>query len=137
MKQPSSPGARLLRLLVIVGLVAACGSGSIVPPAHAIKPIMPEVVITAKLVLENGCPFLDDSSGTFLPIWPQGANIQGQTLRMRDAPVADVGEIVRLGGRWLGRAELAKDLLDPLPTECSGNGRVFWVQTFELSAPDV
>ena len=123
--------------VLVANVIAACSSGSIVPPAHAIRPVMPEVVITAKLVLENGCPLLDDASGSFLPIWPEGVNIQSGSLRIRDAPVADVGEVVRLGGRWLGQDEVAKELLDPLPVECSGNGRVFWVQTFELLAPNV
>ena len=116
-------------------MVAGCATDAIVAPAHAIRPAMPEVFITATLVLENGCPLLDDASGTLLPIWPEGVNIQGTSMRMRDAPVARVGEVVRLGGRWVGLDDLADELLAPLPVACAGNGRVFWVQTFELQAP--
>jgi hypothetical protein len=135
--------ASVVRVIVRLGaaaatalLASACGTGSIVAPAHAIRPVMPDVFITAKLVLENGCPLLDDANGTLLPIWPEGVNLQGSTLRMREAPVGDVGEVVRLGGHWLVPDEVGEVLLAPLPVACSGSGRVFWVQTFELLPPE-
>ena len=125
-----------LVLAVVATLPAGCATDTIVAPAHAIQPVMPDVFITAKLVLENGCPLLDDASGTLLPIWPEGVNIQGTTMRLREAPVAEVGEVVRLGGRWVDFDDVADALLAPLPVGCAGNGRVFWVQTFELQAPN-
>ena len=134
----SRPRAAALALVlaVVAMLPAGCATDTIVAPAHAIRPLMPDVFITARLVLENGCPLLDDASGKLLPIWPEGVNIQGTTMRLREAPVAEVGEVVRLGGRWVGLDEVADELLAPLPIACAGRGRVFWVQTFELQAPN-
>ena len=132
-RRPWRPAALALAVLAIVS--AGCTTDTIVAPAHAIRPVMPEVFVTAQLVLENGCPLLDDATGKLLPIWPEGVNIRGTTMRLREAPVAEVGEIVRLGGRWVGLEDVADDLLAPLPVGCAGNGRVFWVQTFELQPP--
>ena len=127
-------GWHFLGLLLPLTWLTGCAAEPIVAPAHPIRPAMAAVHLMGTVTVENRCPLLNDGSGSLLPIWPEGVNVSGGMLRMRDAPVTRIGDVVEVGGRWVSLADVADDLLAPLPAGCTGRGRVFWVEQFEFGA---
>jgi len=127
--------ALALLALALVLLVTACG-GTTPAPASAILPThrdldaYPDALLEATLTRDDRCLFATrpDSGERWLPIWPSGYSMVGDTVMNGTTPVATVGDRVKLGGGEYHETEY--DFLRTLmPADVPGDCRVdlYWL----------
>ena len=93
----------LAALITAASLVAACGAASpstLGLPAHRDLDGYPAALLVATLVRDGQCLYADDEGrfGRWLPIWPAGFILRGDSVMNHQTQVAKVGDRVNLGG---------------------------------------
>jgi len=114
----------------VVVLAAACGSSTSSLPTHALGPTdsAPAGVITGTLTERAGCVFVTGEESPLLVVWPRSYVRLGQQIMDDGKPVAQIGELVRLGGGSISYELLQRPPLSAdIPASCRTG--IYWMTT--------
>jgi hypothetical protein len=134
-----SPGVRAVAVLVAALAVSACGTSVSSLPTHRLVGEGPTALTEGTLVDRDGCVLIATQTGESLVLWPPGHGRVGSQIVRSGMPVAQIGEVVELGGGEYGDDSfdfLQRDLLEnDIPTECR-SPRYWLATTIEPQAPE-
>jgi hypothetical protein len=129
-------------LLVALLVVAGCTTSqpSVQPttgptaalPTHKGLSGGPAALLTATLVADGGCVYASstDPTGRWLPIWPLGFQLDGQSIKNGSDVVAVISGVVKLGGGeyHASQVDFFRTLLtSPIPDACQSDE--YWLVT--------